>query len=131
MIEKINFLKHCVKDAVKNVIYSIDDNFFAKCLWQSNSFFHHIRSLKKSTMFYVLKTNISNWMKRIFENVDLVELDVISYIIHNFYDAISYKLTSVIVTRLKINVFMNKSNKRALIKDTLQVNIFTKMSFFV
>ena len=58
-------------------------------------------------------------MKIIFENVDLVELDVILYVIHNFYNATLYELTSAIVIRLKINAFMNKLNKRALIKDTL------------
>ena len=60
MIEKINFLKHCVKDAVENVIYSIDDNLFAQCSCQSNSFFHYVRSIKEFTMFYALKANISN-----------------------------------------------------------------------
>ena len=56
-------------------------------------------------------------MRIIFKNVDLVEFDVILDIIHNFYDATSYELTFVIVIRLKINAFMNKSNKRTLVKN--------------
>ena len=60
MIEKIDFLKHCVKNIIENIVYSIDNNFFAQCSYQSSSFFHHIRSIKKFTIFYVLKTNISN-----------------------------------------------------------------------
>ena len=98
MIEKINFLKYYVKDAVKSVVCSIDDDFFTQCSCQLNSFFHHIRSIEESTMFYVFKANISNWAKAIFENVDFVKLDVILYVIHNFYDATSYELTSAIVT---------------------------------
>ena len=31
MTEKIDFLKHYVKDAIKNVVYSIDDDFFVQC----------------------------------------------------------------------------------------------------
>ena len=135
MIEEINFSKHCMKDVVESAVYLIDNNFFAQYSCQSNSFFHYIRSIKEFTMFYAFKTNISNWTKIFFENVDLVELDVILCIIHNFYDVISYKLTSAIVIQLKMNlkmnVFMNKSNKRTLIKDTSQVNIFMKTSFFV
>ena len=60
MIEKINFLKHCVKDAVENVVCSIDDDFFAQYLYQSNLFFYHIRSIKEFTMFYAFKANIPN-----------------------------------------------------------------------
>ena len=131
MIKKIDFLKHCIKDAVENFVCSIDDDFFAQCSYQSNLFFYHVRSIKESTIFYIFKTNILNWTKTIFENVDLVELDVILCVIHNFYNITLYELTSVIVTRLKMNAFMNMSNKRALVKNILQVNIFMKTSFFV
>ena len=131
MIERINFLKYCVKNAVEDVVYSIDDDFFVQYSYQSNSFFHHVRSIEEFTMFYVLKTNIPNWTKVIFENVNLVKLNVILYVIHNFYDATSYEWTFVIVIQMKMNAFMNKSNKRTLIKSTSQVNIFTKASFFV
>ena len=131
MIEKIAFLKHCVKDAVENIICSIDDDFFTQCSCQLNSFFHHVRLIKEFTMFYILKTNISNWAKVIFKNVDLVELDMILYVIYNFYDATLYELTSAIITWLKMNIFMNKSNKWILVKDISQVNIFTKTSFFI
>ena len=131
MIEKIDFLKYCVKDVVENVIYSIDDDFFVQCLCQSSLFFHYVRLIKEFMMFYIFKANISNWTKSFFNNVDLVELDVILYVIYNFYNAISYELTSAIVIRLKMNAFMNKLNKRALIKDILQVDIFTKTSFFI
>ena len=131
MIEKINFLKHCVKGAVKSVVCSIDDNFFAQYSCQSSSFSHYVRSIERSTMFYAFKTNILNWTKTIFENVNLVELDVIVCVIHNFYDATSYELTFAIVIRLKINAFINKSNKWSSIKNTSQVNIFIKAIFSV
>ena len=73
----------------------------------------------------------NKWMKAIFENAHLVELDVILYVIRNFYDAILYELMSIIVTQLKINAFINKSDKRASVKNTLQINIFIKIIFFV
>ena len=77
-------------------------------------------------MFYVFRTNILNWTKAIFENIDLVELNMILCVIHNFYDAKLYKLTSAIVTQLKMNVFINKSNKQTSIKNISQVDIFIK-----
>ena len=131
MIEKIDFLKHCMKNAVEDVVCSIDNDFFAQCLYQLSSFFYHVRSIKKFTMFYALKTNIPNWTKTILENVDFVELNVILCVIHNFYDATSYELTSVIVIRLKMSAFMNKSNERTSVKDISQVDIFTKTNFSV
>ena len=70
-------------------------------------------------------------MKTIFENIDLVEFDMILYIVHNFYDAISYELTFAIITRLKMNAFINKLNKQTLIKNILQVDILTKTSSFI
>ena len=100
-----------MKNAIEDVVYSIDDNFFAQCSCQLNSFFHHVRSIEKSTMFYAFKVNISNKTKVIFKNVDLVELDVTLYIIYNFYNATLYELISAIVTRLKMNVFINKLNQ--------------------
>ena len=131
MIERINFLKYCVKDAVKSAVYSINDDFFIQYSCQLNSFFYHIRSIKEFTMFYAFKTNISNWTRIIFENIDLVELDVTLDVIHNFYNITLYELTFVIVTRLKMNVFMNKLNKRASVKNISQVDIFTKINFFI
>ena len=127
--EKIDFLKHCVKGAVESAVYSIDNNFFAQCSCQSSSFFHHVRSIKESTMFYALKANIPNWAKKISENLNLVKFNL--YVIYNFYDTTSYELTSAIITRLNMNAFMNRLNKRALIKSISQVNIFTKVSFSV
>ena len=59
MTEEIDFLKYYMKDVVENAVCSIDDNFFAQCLYQLSSFFHHVRSIKKSTMFYAFKANIS------------------------------------------------------------------------
>ena len=131
MTEKIDFLKDCVKDVVESAVCSIDDNFFTQCSCQSSSFFYHVRWIKEFTMFYVFKANIPNWTKIIFENIDLVEFDVILCVIHNSYDAISYELTFVIVTWLKINIFMNKSNKLTSIKDISQIDIFTKTNSFV
>ena len=131
MIEKIDFLKYCVKSVVESVVCSIDDDFFVQYSYQLSSFFYHVRSIKEFTMFYVFKANISNWTRTIFENVNFVELNVILYIIHNFYNATLYELTSVIVTRLKMSAFINKSNKRISVKNISQVNIFTKTSFFI
>ena len=66
-----------------------------------------------------------------FRKIDFAELDLILYIIHNFYNATSYKLTPAIVTQLKMNAFMNKLNKRASVKNISQVDIFIVTSFFV
>ena len=131
MIKEIDFLKYCVKDVFESIVYSIDDNFFIQCSCQSSSFFHHVRIIKEFTMFYALKTNILNWTKTISGNVDFVELDVILCVIHNFYDITLYELMSVIITQLKMNAFINKSNKRTLVKSISPVDIFTKRSFSV
>ena len=131
MIKKVDFLKHYVKGAVERIVCSIDDDFFVQCSCRSNLFFHHIRLIKELTIFYVFKMNISNWAKAIFANVDFVELNVILCVIYNFYDAILYELTSAIVIQLKMNAFINKLNKRTSVKDTLQVDIFIKTSFFI
>ena len=120
-----------MKDVVENVVCSIDDDFFVQCSCQSSSFFYQVRSIKEFTMFYAFKANISNGTKTIFKNVDLVEFDVILCVIHNFYDAILYELTPVIVIWLKMNAFMNKLDKRTSVKNISQIDIFTKASFSV
>ena len=86
---------------------------------------------KRITIFYIYKVNISNWTRAIFKNFNRVELDVILCVIYKFYNTTLWELTSAIVTRLKISVFINKLNKRASVKDKLQVGIFIKTNFFV
>ena len=117
--EKSYSLYDCINDTLTNVTSSSDSNWLSQNSYQFSSFFHDVRLIEEFTIFYVLETNISNWTRIIFENVDLVELDVILCVIHNFYDTILYELTSAIITWLKMNAFINKLNKWTSIKITL------------
>ena len=131
MTEEVEFLKYYIKNETVDVVCPTDYDFFIQCSRQLNLFFYDVRSIEEFTMFYVLKTNIFNEIKNISDEIDFVELDLTLTIIHNFYNDTSYHLTSVIVVSLKINTFIQKSNNRALIMNASQVDIFTKMNFFI